>query len=259
MNYALQIATSGLLTAMYRQDVFSNNLANMDTPGFKADVPATRFRAAARQEDGLNFLPSNQLLEKLGAGVHLMPNRVDFEQGSLEITGRPLDVAVEGEGFFVLRESSSGSQDRIRLTRDGRFARNAQGLLVSASNGMPVMGVDNRPIAVPDDAKLSISSDGVVRSGNAAVGQLSLISVADTARLEKEGNSLFAPTADQLASRTRGTGLIRQGAIERSSADEVQSLMRLQSASREVDQHVAIVQAADRMMDRAINGLGRIS
>lgn len=108
MNYGLQISASGVLTSMYRQDVLANNLANMSTVGYKPDVPTTMLRDPARIEDDLGFMPSNDLIERLGAGVLSAPNRVSFAQGALETTNRPMDLAIEGDGFFVVRNDSGG-------------------------------------------------------------------------------------------------------------------------------------------------------
>src|SRR5881396_1878551 len=118
MSYGLQISASGVMTSLFAQDVYANNLANIDTPGFKADIPSIMPRQAVRQEDGLPFLPSNKLLERLGGGVLLNPNRVDFTQGSFKDTGNPLDLAISGDGFFVVRDETDKQTERVRLTRD---------------------------------------------------------------------------------------------------------------------------------------------
>jgi flagellar basal body rod protein FlgG len=258
MSYGLQISASGVMTAMYRQDVFANNLANMDTVGFKPDVPTSRPRDAVRQEDGLMHLPSNALLERLGAGALLNPNRVSFSQGAVKPTGNPLDVAIEGEGFFVVRQIADTSGDAKRLTRDGRFTRNAEGQLVMAAGGLPVMDRGGNPITLGPGA-VTIDGDGSVRQNNEIVAQLDVVELSDPSRLRKEGHSLFVGSSEVMASLKPATGSLRAGALEDSGADEVRALMQMTSASREIDANVALIQQHDRMLDRAINVLGRVS
>jgi flagellar basal-body rod protein FlgG len=149
MNYGMHISASGALSAMYRQDVLSNNLANINTNGFKADQPAVRYRPSVREEDGLSFMPSNELLEQLGGGVQVVQPRTRFEQGTIEETSNDLDLAIKGDGFFVVRSETTDGADRLRMTRDGRFTISSKGQLVMASSGMPVLDVQNRPIEVP--------------------------------------------------------------------------------------------------------------
>ncbi len=258
MNYGLQISASGVMAALYRQDVLTNNLANLDSVGFKADIPATYLRPAAREEDGVHWLPSNGLLEKLGAGVLLAPNRVDFTQGSLEANQGPLDLAIQGEGFFLVRSEMDGTSDRLRLTRDGRFSLDSRGRLVMASLGLPVLDIQNRPITLSDPKDVTIEPDGTVRQGDAIVARIQVTQVPDTGTLAKEGHSLFLAPNDALANRTPARGRIRQHAIERSGVDEVRAILEISSAAREVEANVGLMQQHDRMMERAINTLGRV-
>jgi flagellar basal body rod protein FlgG len=257
MSYGIQISASGVMTSLYAQDVYANNLANIDTPGFKADIPAILPRQAVRQEDHLPFLPSNKLLERLGGGVLLSPNKVDFAQGGLKTTGNPFDVGITGEGFFVVKDESDKDGARVRLTRDGRFTRDSSGRLVMASTGLPVLDVQNRPITL-GPGKVAISDDGTVCAGGRECGKIQLASVPDKSGLKKLGHSLFLANSDALGT-SAATGTMHQFSYEDSAADEVKTLMRMTSAGRDVESNVALIQQHDRMMDRAINGLGRVA
>ena len=117
MNYGLQIAASGVLVQMHRTDVLANNLANIDTVGFKPDWAGALARDPARREDGLLGLPSDALVERLGAGVLAAPTMTSFAQGPIRQTGRDLDAAIRGTGFFVVGGESGPAS--LRLTRDG--------------------------------------------------------------------------------------------------------------------------------------------
>jgi len=259
MNYALQMAASGVLTGLYRQDVLTNNLANARTPGYKPDFASTHARDAERVEDDLPDLPSNEMLERLGAGALLNPNRTNFEQGSIDITHGDLDVAIRGDGFFVVRDETDSSSDRVRLTRDGRFTRDAQGRLVMTTSGMPVMDSGNRPIYLRGNGQVTIDPDGTVKQGTDTVGRIYLAAVPRREQLTKLGGSLLQAPATALAGRRAASGTLQQGALEGAAVDEVTAIMQITAASRAVESNIGLAQYADRMMDRAINGLGRVS
>lgn len=256
MNYGLNLAASGALTSLYRMDVLANNLANMSTPGFKPDLPAIQQRNPERIEDNLS-LPSNKLLERLGGGVFAAANRTSFEQGPLARTGNPLDLAVEGPGFFVLRDESNSGADRYRLTRDGRFLRDKSGRMVSATSGLPLMDTQNRPITLRDDSQVQIGADGVVRQNGEAIAEIQLKDIKDTRRLKKLGQSLFTAPSDLMNSRSRAAGEIRQQSIEGSAVDPILATLAIGEAQKAAEANTRMMVAHDHLMDRAINTLGR--
>ena len=134
MSYGIDISTSGVLTALHRQDVLTGNLANLNTAGYKPLIPGVKQRDPVSIEDGVLHLPSNRMLERLGAGVVPAASRIGFAQGPIDQTGNDLDVAIEGDGFFAVRDGDSTS-----LTRDGRLTLNANGQLVLAASGHLVL------------------------------------------------------------------------------------------------------------------------
>ncbi|MFZ4575508.1 MAG: flagellar hook-basal body protein [Phycisphaerales bacterium] len=257
MSYGLQISASGAFGAMYRQDVFANNLANMDTVGFKPEVPSPLARQAVTKEDHVGYLPSNALLERLGGGLLMNPNRLKLEQGSLRTTGRDLDVAIEGTGFLTVKDPEAKGAGDALLTRDGRLARNAQGLLVMATTGLPLMDAQNRPIEIADNGKVLIGQDGIVRQNGVEMGRLNLVEVPDPGTMERRGSNLYRPNPDQLKRKSASMAEIRSGHVEESVVDEVKALMDVTSAARDVDANIAMIQQHDRLMERAIQSLGR--
>jgi flagellar basal body rod protein FlgG len=259
MNYGLQISASGAQTALYRQDVFANNLANINTVGFKPDIPAARQRPAARQEDNLPFLPSNNLLEKLGGGLQLARPRTSFDQGSLESTSSPLDLAIEGDGFFLVRAATTDSTDRLRLTRDGTMTLDGNGRLVLAGTGMPVLDTQNRIIQLDKASDITVGADGVIRQDGIEVAQLRIVDVPDHTRLTKVGRNLDTAPAETLGSAERASGTVVQFSIERSAVDSITALMDMQSAGRHVQANLHMIRSQDRMLERAIGQLGRIA
>lgn len=259
MDYGLYISATGALSAMYRQDVHSNNLANLDTVGFKADLPLAKQRSAERQDSEGNLIESNELLERLGAGVNLAPNRTSFAQGSLRSTGAPLDVGIQGDGFFVVRDPNATTEDGgVRLTRDGRFFRSREGKLVNSS-GLPVLDESGSPISIPSTGKITIDAKGLIRSGNVAIAMMRVVSLPDTGELVKEGASLFRAPPGAIDDAKPATGMVRQGHVEESSVDEVSTIMRITSASRDAESNFGMIAQADRLNDRLINTFGRVS
>ncbi|MEM9066748.1 MAG: flagellar hook-basal body protein [Planctomycetota bacterium] len=251
MNYATQISTSGVLGALYRQDVATNNLANLNTPGFKPDMPQMHFREAARVEDDLFHLPSDELLEKLGAGVKAGPNTVVFKQGAVSTTGNPLDVAIQGEGFFSVL-----SGDETRLSRDGRFTMDADGVLRSAASGWAVLDDGGSPIELDPRLQVAITPTGEVMQGGAEVAKIGLVDVADRTGLTKLGDGTFAfEPAIQL---TEATGSVVQGALESAAVDEIKALLAVTNAAGGVRSNIGMMTYQDRLMDQAINTFGRV-
>ncbi|MEZ6318163.1 MAG: flagellar hook-basal body protein [Phycisphaerales bacterium] len=253
MDYGLDIATSAVLTNLYRQDVLSSNLANLNTVGYKPSVPDVRQRDAVREEDGLYNLPSDLLLEKLGAGVVPAPTRIAFSQGAIDTTGNDLDLAIDGDGFLAVQDGS-----RTALTRDGRLSLDADGRLVLASTGSPVLDTASRPITLPPGEHVGISSSGDISVDGVPVAALRFVNVADTSALIKQGAGLFNTDALAPGAMLPATGRIVQGAVESSSVNEIRTLMQIQAANGAVSTSVRLLGYMDRMSERAINTFGRL-
>lgn len=256
----MYISASGALSSMYRQDVITNNLANVGTTGFKASMALARQRDAARTEDGLGHLPSSALLETLGAGVMMSPVRLRFEQGAIEQTGNDLDVAIRGKGFFLLRHESGEVGDTVRLTRDGRWARSADGLLVRASDGKAVLDASQREIRLPERGTVSIDGAGQISVDDRVVGRLAMVEAPDEAGIMPDGEGMYRLDSES-AGRTflPASGTLVHRAIEGSSVNPVATMMEMTAASRAVDSNLGMISERDRLLERAINGLGRVS
>lgn len=261
MHYGLQLSKSGAATALYMQDVYTANLANLTTPGFKADVPMVRQRAHVREEDGVWHLPSNRLLERLGAGTMMLPNQVDFKQGALRETGNELDVAIRGEGFFAVRDARS-PENSIRLTRDGRFGLDARGRLVQETSGLPVLDRSEQPIFIDPRSRVEVAPDGQVVEFRADgrevnVAYIGLFDVANRGELVKRGAGLFEPTGVSRNSRLRGQGDLVHRALEQSSVNEISAMMAVQGAARVAQGNMAMIGYHNDLSDKAINVFGR--
>jgi flagellar basal-body rod protein FlgF len=255
MNYGMWIAASGVSTQMARQDTVANNLANVNTPAFKPDSLTVRARDVVRDEDNLPFEDSSALIERLGAGVMPMPTSTSFAPGPLESTSRPLDLAIEGDGFFAVRagEGTGG----VKLTRDGRLAVNNEGLLVQAASGHPVLSTGGGVIRVSPDARIDVRSDGAVLQNGVPVARLRVAEPPDTGVLTKFGHGLFSMPAG-VALRDAG-GLVRQGYIEGSGVDAVKAMMGVTSAGRSAQGGMRMIGLINANLDTLINTFARIN
>lgn len=257
MQYGMYLAASSVSANMARQDVIANNLANVSTVGFKPDALDLRFRQSARAEDHVPQLPSNLLLERLGGGVLPMATRVDASQGPLQATSNPLDVAIEGDGFFVTR-SGPGGDEAVRLTRDGRLTIRADGTLVTASGGYPLLSSSGSPVTVNPKLgqPIEIRPDGSVVQGGTEVGRFQVASVADASRLQKDGDNLLRTGGQEI---TESQAQIRQGHVELSGVDAIRAMMGVTNASNAAQSGLGMISYYSDMMSRAIQALGRVS
>ncbi|MEO1009332.1 MAG: flagellar hook basal-body protein [Planctomycetota bacterium] len=259
MVQGFRIAASGAMVALHRTDVLAANLANVNTIGFKPDSAAARARDVVRVEDGVGFLPSDPLLERLGAGVIAGPPRVSFAQGPLQRTGNDLDVALEGEGFLAVRSTTSSEGELLRLTRDGRLTRDDRGLLVQAASGLPVVNAAGQPIALPE-GKIVVDGDGTIRDpGGGVIDRLRLVGVPNTAVLRKLGESLYSAPPEVIDGQVPPPARVRQGMLEGSAVDPVRAMMDVTNAGRSVSGNARMIGYHDQILDQAINTFARVS
>jgi len=261
MNYGLYLSASGVLTNMYRQDVFSNNLANVETAGFKRDLPTIRQRAPESIEDQFGSDVNKRLLDKLGGGVLAGQQRIDFSPNPIQKTGGPLDVALDSpDTFFVVTDGNAGGdQNAIRLTRDGRFSRNDDGLLTLVSSGHRVLDTQNQPIRLTDTAPASIDGAGRVMQDGQEVARLQVTSVSDKNGLVKQGQNLFRFDGQNDLRIPAQRTSVRPGFVESSGVDPITALMQLIAATKAVTSNGNLIRYHDTLMDRAVNVLGRVA
>jgi flagellar basal body rod protein FlgG len=268
MNYGMYLSAGGVLASMHRQDVTANNLANVNTVGFKPDEVAIMSRLPERLEDGGispwggNPSDPQSMLEQLGGGQFIAPSRVDLRQGPLEGTGNDLDVAVQGDGFLVVNTSRNGTDAAgLRLTRDGRMTLNRQGELVMSATGHRVMDDNDQPITLDRGAPVVIDERGHIMQHGANVGTLAFAAVHDQAALRKDGDNLirFSDASGAAAPRSAATGSIHQRYVESSAVDPVTALNELINASRAVQANITMMQYHDNVLGQVINTYGRVA
>jgi len=261
MNYGLYLSAAGVLTNRYRQDVFANNLANVNTHGFKPLNPAISNRPPESIENPDQFGTAKHLLNQLGGGVLAGPQSLDFTPGPIEITRNPLDAALtQNDTFFVVRTTNpdTGQLD-TRVTRDGRFNLNANGQLTTQS-GHLVLGPGDQPITIEPGAQASIDPAGrlIDPAGN-VLASLQVVRVPEPAdALEPAARGTFAFTGPDTRQPIDHVN-IRPGALERSGTQAVPTLMKLVAASKAAMGNANMIRYHDTLMDRAVNTLGRVA
>ncbi len=255
MIRAMYTAATGMSAQSTSIDTVANNLANINTNGFKRNhldfqdllyVNEVSPGAAAAQGQQV---PAGL---QVGSGVRVAGTPKIFTQGSPVNTGNSYDIAIEGPGFLQVSMPNGDT----RYTRDGALRINATGSLVT-SDGFNI----SPQITVPQDAtSVSIGSDGTVSVGAAGggttqVGQLTLVRFPNPAGLSAEGRNLFAESASSGSPITatpgqNGAGLLRQGFLERSNVEAVTELVNLILAQRAFEFNTRSIQSADQMLSR---------
>jgi len=259
MNYGLYLSASGVLTNMYRQDVFANNLANVKTDGFKPDVPTIRQRNPESVEDHFGFDVQQALLDRLGGGVLAGRQRINHAQAELTQTGNALDVALtQPKTFFAIAQTDAAGQTAVRLTRDGRFSLGPNGQLVQTATGRPVLDTGDQPITLRPGVPVSIDDTGRIVQNGTVVGRLQVAAVNDPDHLIKHGDGVLRiPESD--TRRVVESPQMRSGHLEASGADPIRALMQVVEATKAVTANGNLIRYHDLIMDRAVNTLGRVT
>ena len=260
MNYGLYLSASGVLTNMYRQDVFSNNLANVATVGFKVDKPAIRQRDPEAIENNLSLDVRKDMLERLGGGVFAHPAATSFTAAQLTRTDQPLDVALDTDNtFFAVEQIDAQGTVSTALTRNGAFMLDSAGYLVTASGGHRVLDDSNQPIEIGDQARdVVFDSTGRIHVDGQIIGNIQVARVDDTASLEKIGHNLLKWNGDDPREILEGPA-VRSGYLEASGVDPIKALMDVIAATRAVSSNAEMIRYQDGLMEQAVNTLGRVA
>ena len=261
MVRGLYTAAAGAIVAQSNVDVIANNLANVNTSGFKRTLmqieagPKTElFRdqidPGKTGDNRTGGTAAHDSVGFLGFGSRIYDTPADFVQGAISQTGNPLDVALSGPGFLSVRDASGA----VSYTRDGSFTQNAQGNLVTAA-GDQVLGANGRPIQIPPTANIQIDRLGNITANGAAAGQLGVVEFADTSGVRPVGADKFsnAGAAPKAAAKTT----VLQGAQEKSNADVVGSMVSLIANERWFDANEKMIQTQDTEVGAAIATVGK--
>jgi flagellar basal-body rod protein FlgF len=252
MLRGLEIAASGMTAQMTRVDTIANNIANVNAAGFKRQetvIKSFQDYLIYRYFDKPQELPP--AVGKLSQGAYVADNYLDFAEGPLNQTNNPLDLALVGDGFLVVRTNSG-----IRYTRNGNLITDSQGRLCT-KNGDLVLGTDDEPIFLPTGdfplSKITISPEGIIYAQDREVGSLRLVKFASSADLLKAGDSYYQTNQTALTSSAR----IKQGYLESSNVEIVKEMVNLISASRAYDFNAKVINTEDELLSKAVSNVGK--
>ena len=256
MMRSLWISKTGLEAQQTNMDVISNNLANVSTNGFKRgravfeDLLYQTLRQTGAQSSQQTQLPTGL---QLGTGVRPVATERIFTQGNLQLTSNPLDMAINGQGFFqVLLPDGTTA-----YTRDGQFHSDSQGALVT-SGGYHVQPA----ITIPANSlSVTVARDGTVsvtRAGSTTpttVGTIQLVNFVNAAGLQSMGENMYLETAASGTANTNtpgtnGLGLLQQGYVETSNVNVVEELVNMIQTQRAYEINSKSIQTADQMLQR---------
>ncbi len=233
MDRVIYTALSGASAAMHRQQVLSHNLANVNTNGFRAELAA--FRAVPLRGEGA----STRVYSLEATAGHL------DTPGTVSSTGRNLDVAAVGRAYFAIQ----GLDGTEAYTRAGSLQVSAQGLLVGHA-GLPMLDDGGAPLNVPENARVSIASDGTVSAqvGNQpvqAIGRLKLVTPNDEVRLKRGDDGLFR-SADGGPLPQDPAAQLADGMLEGSNVNAIEAMVGMISVARQYELHMRLLQTTEK-------------
>ncbi|MGD0733706.1 MAG: flagellar hook basal-body protein [Terracidiphilus sp.] len=221
MDSGYYAAMTGLIARTQALDIAATNLANAQTPGFRSEQEF--FRSALMGPDSAD----SQLGRTVNNFGLLGGDRLNLGQGSLDPTGNPLDLAIEGEGFFQLQ-----TRNGLRYTRDGSFHRAPGGLLVTAG-GDPVLSTAGQPIPVPP-GQITVGEDGVLSAAGGVVATVGVFTFTAGIQLTAEGTNRYMAPEEALVSTSKAA-TVHQGALETANQGMIPGTLNLILVQREAE------------------------
>lgn len=267
-------ALSGAVAQSLKLDTIANNIANVNTTGFKKDQQTfSEYLTTLEKEQDVMKVPrmpaSIDSFYELNGGdkafVDAAGTYTNFEQGSLKSTGGKLDVAIDGQGFFEV-----GTPTGVKFTRAGNFTVDGNGQLVT-KDGNPVLleggegedglisgdNFDNRTVRVSGTQPIVISDAGEVFEGETKLGKLSVVNVANTDALQKVGNNYYTTKDNMNADITAiKNPSLKQGFLETSNVNIINEMTDMIMAQRVFEGTQKAISAYDNMSDKLINQVG---
>jgi flagellar basal-body rod protein FlgF len=261
MLRGIYIAASGMSGREQAIDVIANNLANVDTIGFKADKLSSQSfgRMLLSRVGDIREGPAGRFSSPPPIGTAQLSGGatdaryVDYSAGSITFTGNPLDLALNGPGFFTIQDPTGG----FAYTRNGVFTIDTQNYLVN-QEGLQVLDAADMPIRVSGMGDIVIDANGSISIGDLPAGRLGIAEFTDINALQKEGGNLFSAGIGAGRIPAVDTQVI-QGAVERSNVNSVAALTQLIARFREFEAAARSLDAIDRTLDKVVNDMSRVN
>lgn len=257
MVRALYTAYTGMINEQYRMDIITNNMANVDTCGYKQEGVTNQsfdsMLAVKIHDESEHY--TDRAVGGVSLGVKIGEVYTDFSQGSIRETGNTYDLAISGDGFFSIRVTDKNSNDSIKYTRAGEFQITADGYVVDA-DGNHLQGSNGDVQISTDTINVLINQAGEIYEDGALTGQVVLTDFEDYNYLSKFGNTMY--TAVDGAVEKEAAGSIEQGWTEQSTVDIVSEMVNLINITRAYETNQKVITSVDKMLDQAVNSVGRV-
>ncbi len=263
MVRGLYTAASGALVAQSMVDNVANNLANVNTTGFKKtllqiqsapsmDIYRVQTDPGQTSKSALPGVPTAQYVGRLGTGSWVYDTPTSYEQGALQSTGNPLDLAISGtsNAFFTV-----ATPNGIRYTRDGEFVKDAQGVL-RTQDGFAVLSTQGQPITLQGQGDITVANDGTVSQNGLPLAQLQLTSFGNLLNLRPEGANNYVVSGNAGPAPATGAS-VQQGFLEKSNANVVRSMVDLITAERWFDANEKSIKTQDDATQTAITQVAK--
>jgi len=252
MIRGMYMSTMGMLNDMYKLDLIANNLANVDTAGYKEDVATFKTYMDAVMYSSAVDNPFKSLtpIGKLEGAVVLDEVKTVFAQGPMEYTGNPYDVAIDGKGFFAVSRNG-----KVLYTRAGNFKRNSDGFLVT-NEGDHVLDENGNGIKIPNGAL--ISEDGVIYDrNNRKIAKIATVVFKNPDKLRKVGYNYFEETKESGKASIANLGL-KVGYIEKSNVNALKEMVNMIKALRHFEIAQRSITSSDELLGRLFNSVGTL-
>ena len=255
MIKGLYTASAGMMMQMARQDALANNLANVNTGGYKRqtaiskefpEMIISRLGEAKYNRQGQLEPVLPKVIGSVGTGAGIDAVYTDYTEGRIRSTEQPTDFALTQEGFFVVNTPNGA-----RYTRNGEFKLNSESYL-STNQGYLVLDTDNQPIQI--EGEFSMDKQGRISVNNEEIAQLQVVNFPNPNLLERVGDNLY--NATEAATRIENPHILR-GYIEDSNVNAVQEMVTLISCTRAYESLQKMVQAEDELTGVAIDDVMR--
>ena len=251
MPYGSYLSASGAHVQNHRLEVLSNNLANINTPGFKPSLAIVQARHSQSIEDG-DISAGSGTLADIGGGAKIQPTQTMFDMGPIETTGYKTDFAItDDKSFFVVQRGEVQF-----ITRAGGFLFNATGQLTN-TNGDFVLGVDGNPITIDPSARYDVNQNGTIQQNGASLS-LMLARPESLGDLARAGDNLFKPLTPPQPVPPRERS-IASGQLEKSAVNPTSAMMELIEATRAYESNLRLIQHQDQASGNLIGRMLRDS
>lgn len=241
----MYISAEGATAQAQRLEVIANNMANVDTAGFKQDVPMFQARFAEAIQQGQS-VPGNGSINDVGGGVKIVGVKTDYSTGAMKRTGNDLDLAIGGKGFFHVL----GDDGDHYLTRAGEFGLDSTGKLVTQNGHRPVLDQQDTPIVLDPNLPYRISQDGFISQDGSLIA-LGMSEPDSLDQMTKVGSNMFRPAGSvkplELSERN-----VRQGFLEVSGSSPVRQMMAMIETTRAFEANSRMIQTQDSVLGTLI-------